>query len=494
MGNCAAPHGDGADPVGGALLARLGSQTVAYALPSVVGAVVGFAALPVYTRWLSPTEYGHLSVSLAVGRLAFTVFHLGVFAALARQYFELHDARERGALVGNVLAFPLLWGGGLSVTLILALWTAPAFPAPWPGLLSIALANAFLLLVPQVTVTLLTISGLAWRHAAISAAQTVVAAGFALVLVTVMGGARSVLLGTAAANGVALGLHLAHLLRRWRPALDRSALVRCVSYGLPVQVVAFGWWALGSMDRIMLTWLSSAAAAGVYASAAGLVMPLNVFSLAFNQAWTIYVFRVAARDTQRLTRDVSRAATYFALILGSLMVVLLVYVDPVAAWVIGPAFQGARRLLPLLAPAAFLSGLYFIPSRTLFERHRHHRLGAVFALAVGIEVLCLAVLVPGHGETGAAIASFVGNAVMLALTYRCSQRLMPVPYEWRRLARIGGGLVLTVGALIALRAQGGDVTFVTGTLVALAFPVMLLISGFLRVEERAWLRRLLGRA
>ena len=65
--------------------------------------------------------------------------------------------------------------------------------------------------------------------------------------------------------------------------------------------------------------------------------------------------------------------------------------------------------------------------------------------AVVTNVALNLVLVPSHGIVGAGLALVGSYVVVLVLMYAFTQRLFPVPYEWRRLALV----LLSAAALVA---------------------------------------------
>jgi O-antigen/teichoic acid export membrane protein len=99
-------------------------------------------------------------------------------------------------------------------------------------------------------------------------------------------------------------------------------------------------------------------------------------------------------------------------------------------------------------------------------------------------------LVPPLGIVGAGLALVASYLVVLGLMYGFTQRLFPVPYEWGRLLRV----VLTVAALVGFAELLAPTEGAAGLLLRLAlfvaYPLVLLGSGFFSDEERGWLARL----
>jgi hypothetical protein len=71
------------------------------------------------------------------------------------------------------------------------------------------------------------------------------------------------------------------------------------------------------------------------------------------------------------------------------------------------------------------------------------------------------------------------------MTYLFTQRLFPVPYEWRRLALIVILAAAVIGAGEALLPTSGFAGLASRTALWLGYPALLYAFGFLHEEERS---------
>jgi hypothetical protein len=69
-----------------------------------------------------------------------------------------------------------------------------------------------------------------------------------------------------------------------------------------------------------------------------------------------------------------------------------------------------------------------------------------------------------------------------------SQRIYPVPYQWRRVATAALG-----AAALAVVGKGLDVGLAGAIALTLAYPLVLLVLGFTSRDERRRLGRLVAR-
>jgi O-antigen/teichoic acid export membrane protein len=94
-------------------------------------------------------------------------------------------------------------------------------------------------------------------------------------------------------------------------------------------------------------------------------------------------------------------------------------------------------------------------------------------------------LIPSYGMAGAAISTAVAYLVLFVGMWLNSRRVYPVAYQWRRVLTAVGA----AGALTAL-GEGFEVPLGVAILLVVAYPLVLLATGFYLPAERARLRRL----
>ena len=79
-------------------LKRLGASLGAYQLANILAKVIAVVMLPLYTRYLSPGDYGTIEL-LANGVILISILvRLGMIEAFLRFYFSDTDAERRDAL------------------------------------------------------------------------------------------------------------------------------------------------------------------------------------------------------------------------------------------------------------------------------------------------------------------------------------------------------------------------------------------------------------
>src|SRR5262245_35725738 len=86
-------------------LTQLGANLAVYGVGDVATNIVSFLLLPIYVRFLSPEDYGVISLLLTIEAASKILFRWGVDASFMRLYYDCRDERERQCLASTIFFF-----------------------------------------------------------------------------------------------------------------------------------------------------------------------------------------------------------------------------------------------------------------------------------------------------------------------------------------------------------------------------------------------------
>ena len=149
-----------------------------------------------------------------------------------------------------------------------------------------------------------------------------------------------------------------------------------------------------------------------------------------------------------------------------------------------PEYYAGARVVGLLSFSAVAWGAYTVVAIGIGRARFTQFNWVVSGIAALINIALCFALIPPYGMIGAGIATAASMGAMFGLMAIHAQRVYPVPYQWRRVAIVGG-------SAITIAALGRSLHFPLGPslVLALAYPVILLLLGFYLPAER---RRLLA--
>src|SRR3954454_8036250 len=234
-------------------LRRLATTGAAYTASSILSKLIAVALLPLYTRYLTPADYGAAEVLFAAVVSASIVIRLGVIEALLRFYYKSGEDPDR--VVRSSFA-ALFWTTTLGA-LILLPFADPISQAlldkPAPELARIAIGGLWVLTLHEYLLTLFRLEERARAYFGWTIVN--VLATIPVTVALVVGadeGARGLLLGSYGVGAVfVLGLIFIHRRRlslRW----ERPLLGRVMRFGVPTMPAELSLYSLNFIDRIIL--------------------------------------------------------------------------------------------------------------------------------------------------------------------------------------------------------------------------------------------------
>src|SRR4051812_21846806 len=465
-------------------LRRLATTGAAYTASSVVSKLIAVFLLPIYTHYLTPSDYGAAEVMLASVIAASIVVRFGVIEAILRFYYLAGERPERVVSTG----FASLFWGATAVALIALPFAGPISQALLEhtdaGLARLAILGLWTLTLYEYALTLLRLDERARAYFGITVANVLVTIPFTVWLIVVQGErASGILLGTFGTGAAFVVWMLWRERRRLSLAPDWGLLRRMFRFGLPTMPAELSLYSLNFIDRIILVRFAGLAEAGLYALAVKFAQGMQVLARGIQLAWPPLAYSI--QDDEEARRAYSVIFTWFAALLAFGVTGLWLESRWIVRLLAAPDFFGSHRAVGLLATGIALYALYLVMVIILGRTGRTEFSFPATIAAVGTNVILNLVLVPSVDIVGAGLALVISYMVVLALMYAFTQRLFPVPYEWRRLGLIVLSAAALIGAGEALLPASGFLGLASRTVLWLAYPGVLFAIGFLHEEERS---------
>ena len=472
-------------------LRRLAGTGAAYTAASVISKLIAVALLPLYTRFLTPADYGAAEVMFAAVVAMSIVVRLGVIEALLRFYYR---AGEEPREVTRTSFATLFWTS-TAVALVLLPFAGPLSEAllgqPEADLARVAIGGLWVLTLSEYLLTLFRLDEQARTFFIVTMLSVLLTIPVTVVLVVFLElGAIGLLAGSYGTGLViVIGLIIWHR-RRLALVPDPGLLRRMLRFGLPTMPAELSLYSLSFIDRILVARLLGLAEAGFYALAVKIAQSVNVLVRGFQLAFPPLAYSITDDDEARQAYSV--IVTWFAVLMA--FVVSAVWL--VAPWIVrifaAPDYFPAQEAVGPVAAGTALYALYMVLLVVLGRTGRTEFNFPATLAGVGVNIALNVILLPKLGILGAGVSLAVSYLVVLVLMYVFTQRLFPVPYEWGRLAKA----ILSTAAIIALGTalvpDDGFGALAIRLLLIAALPGLMFLLDFFTPEERRYLA-MLGR-
>jgi O-antigen/teichoic acid export membrane protein len=459
-----------------------------YGMGDVATSFVSLLLLPIYTRFLSPADYGVIAMLLTVEAVAKVVFRWGVDTAFMRLYYDCADQRARQRLASTIFLFLLAVNGGLLLLIIpSADWlSVHLFGSTHQALLIVlVIANMFVANFYFIPFQVLRIGEKSGQFVALVFLRSAGTLVMRLVLVII---ARKGVLGIVLADVFVTTVFTA-VVSRWfvpllRPVFSREIIKDALDFGLPRIPHSIAQQVISVADRYLLNIYGTLRDVGLYSIGASFGLGLKLFLSAFESAWTPFFLSVMKEpDAEETYRAVS---TYVVGVLILLVAGLCAVAQDVVRLATTRQFHDAASVTPWIALGVMFQGLYLVGSIGLVITKRTTRYPLATGIAAGASLMANWLLIPRYGVMGAAWANTIAYATLSGVTIGFSQHLYPIHYEWSRLLRIAAaGIASYVVASVAIPTMRHPLVglLLRGPTVIVVYGVVLIVTGFFHEGE-----------
>jgi O-antigen/teichoic acid export membrane protein len=426
------------------MLKSLFRDSVIYTIPTFITNGLSLILAPLYTRMLTPTDYGSLDLLTVFGSIVRLTVALEVTQGLARYYLTEKDAEEK-----VVYASTALWFSAVCYTLFLIV--AFTFSKELSALvfgeqgleLYFRLGSIY---IAMHGVQYLLQSQFRWEFRStnfITSSLIVMFTTPALSILLAYGfgwGLTGVLCGQIGGYLAGIGYGIWNLRNSFRFRFDRVRLKQMLLYSVPLVPSGVAVFANNYADRVILNSYMSLGDVGLYsigfklASSAGLVL------VGFRNALTPLIY--AHYSEPGTPRELARIFRWFVGFALAAFLLLSIFATEIFYVLTPPTYYPASQIVVFLVPAVLLSNMYiFFPGIDIAKK-TYLILTINFVVAVLNVLFCLW-LIPLYGVAGAAVATLLGYGCMFFFYLWFSQKLYFVPHDWKRL----GGTVVLVSLL-----------------------------------------------
>ncbi len=422
-----------------------------------IPALFNFAAIVIYTRLLSPEDYGRYTLVIA---------GIGLLNILLFQWIRVSLLRFYPAHIDNPK--PLL-SAVVSVFVV---------QAALVGLLGLALAwvfadqewTSFLILgVPllwaqawfDLNLELARSQLQPLRYGMMSGVKAVSALGIGFLLVLWGAGAHGPLIGILVGMLVA-GIGLAGYQWRGLSFVRSSPLTKdMMRYGLPLTATFALAFVMHASDRFLIAGMIGEGAVGSYSASydiaqQSLTTILMVVNLA---AYPLLIRAFELQGMEAAKQQARKNATVLLAIGIPACVGFWMLAKPLAGILLGEAYRAdAAYLLPIVASAALLAGLKSYHFDLAFQLG-HWTVGQIWVLvgAALVNVVLNLWLIPDYGLLGAAYATVAAYVWALLISALWGRRVFVMPFPWPQFVQIAGASALMAIVLSLLSDLQGAV-------------------------------------
>ena len=380
-----------------------------YTLVMVLQKGIGFFMLPLYTAYLTPTDYGIQAVVTSVSSFLSVFVTLGLDAAAQRFYYkykagEIEIKKIYGtvavAILLNAVLIGVLFITGHKFLIDPIIGDIDFYPYVLLGILFVVVNPVYLLYQGYLQASQ---NGVAYGIN--SLANTVLHIGLVILfLVKFKMGVLGVLLTQLIVAVVFFIYVFVRFLIKLNLRWDKPIMNAAFKYSLPLLPHTLANWSNGTIDKLLVNDIRSTADTGIYGLGQQYAGVMSITANAINQAYVPWFFQKADSGDLHSVRKVSNVMV--AAICMIAMMLSIFSREVLGLMISNPQYDGVYVIIPYLVFAFVFQSVYFFFVNVLFLKNT----GVIFIITVSsvvFNVLLNLLLIPRIGIMGAAIACMI---------------------------------------------------------------------------------------
>ena len=448
-----------------------------------VNAVSSFGVMTVFTRFLSPEDYGRVSLLW----LFIMILSIVVDSRLNSAYCIKHYKVAREENIKNI--YSILLFNLVVATCIYLLWIS--FPGFFAQILQISVSLAEIRLVCLISLTMVIAKFLNSLLLVTKKAKLFFWSSvfFNFILLAACGwflffmklGYFSYLYGHLLAYGVLSCVCLGYLLREYAPGgftgfFSFKNLTGLIKLSFPLIPDAFLLMILAGAGRYLLNIYSGLALVAIYSVSYMFASVFNTLVLGpFGQAITPVLYEKYAKAEHVYTEYLSIIFKYYWIVLMTLILGFYSFFRELFPLLVGEKYVEAFNIIGIIMLGLVIYGAASILSCTIVLKEKTHLVFLITLISAVVNILSSLLLIPGWGLYGAALASFAGYFVQALLMIYFSQKMLPINFNVAFLCRFAA--LLTVVCVFYIMISQLNISILNQILLKMA--VFSLYLGFL---------------
>jgi O-antigen/teichoic acid export membrane protein len=479
------------------LLKHVAKNSLIYALGGIITNGGSILLMPIYTRFLTPTEYGVVGSVTILNTLMISILGLGLAGAVTRFYFDSNDKSHWRSFLGTVSVFVILFG--FLATALLFLFGEPILDlffrsVRYDPYLKMGVLIGYFGIFPLIPLALMQAKGEAVKYRLLTTVSFLLLTCFMFLFVIGMRrGAIGVLGAQLVASGAMAFYYAYYVVKEGSLRIHASHLRNALRFSIPIMIYTILGITAEMSSRYLAERFTNLSDFGLYSFALLYSSGLALVASATNMAWIPVFYKNAGQPNAKYIYG--QFALYYLSGMCGLGLGMSLFSREIISIVASASFYEAHKVVPVLVLSSLLSScIWTLAANPIFYEKRTTHLLWITGISAGICILSGLWLIPNLGIMGASISLLLSNTVLVSLAFFVSQKLYPVRYNLIKTGLVVGSAVVIaivgygfapertiVGVLLKVALS---VTFVASLFLYRVFTIRQLQDGLLNVRNR----------
>lgn len=410
-----------------------------YGLGSIIGQAVSFLLLPLYTRYLTPTDYGVMAL-VDVTRWAIgLIISLGVISALSRFYYEYEDTENRNLVISSAywVAFLVLIVFSPVIHFISPLLSTLVFHSDaYIKIFSVSLLSLLFGLIADLGTDYLRIRAESVRYVKISMVRMVFTIGCNIFFVVYL---RQGVLGIFYANllsSIVFALFFSVMvLRVTKLGFSRKIASDMLAFSIPLVFSNIFRGIINESDKLFINYFFSPFETGIYSISQKIGTAIHaLITSSFLQTYLPRRFEIMKQDDAK--ENYAHILNYYLIVMCSIGLLVSLFGAEILILMTTEKYYSASKYIPPIVLSMILFGMkYHFEIGVVISKETKY-IAYINGLSATINIGLNYLLIQRFGVAGAVISANCSYLTTTLLSLYVSQNLYYINYYFVNLISI----------------------------------------------------------
>lgn len=465
-----------------------------FSLGSILTPAISFILLPIYTRYLTPSDYGIISLAAVISSIFSILFIFGMRTAVSRFYYEYYTDRQQLTEYISTIYITVLSFGFICAIVLTLLGNAifqvllPDLPF-FPYILLVIWTT--LGIVPfYLSLNLIQMRQQSFLYGILCIIQIVITAALIFLFIVVLHeGALGGLKGQFIASIIFFIVGICYLKDDINITFNIKKLKESLELSLPILPHELAGWTMTLINRIFLSNFSTLAFVGLFTLGYQLGSLLCIVSSSFVLAWVPYFMSNAKEFGHVSNQKFSQLTIYYQSVIFFFGLCIILFSIDFLHLMTTPEYYKSAQIVPFTVIIFLFDGMYYLGAVVLLYMKRTGYQSAVTFSAAIINVILNIIFIPPFGMFGAAYAMLFSYAYTFFLIFFISNKVYPIPYDYKKMGKIVVVFAFFCVISLLIPYENFFVDIGLKSILLVGYVVGLIIFGVISIEELILLKK-----
>ncbi len=375
---------------------------------------LSFISVPVFTRLLTPDEYGILAIFTSIISISTILLGLNFHGAVNRYYHEMD--KKFGEFISSNILFLIFFN-------IISFYLINLFKKELSVLINVNV-DVFIIAVIisifnipiKMLLSYLQTSKQSDKYSLLSVSKSLIILIVSIIWVYVLTEERyfGKIYTSLVINGIIFIIALIYFIKLGKPKFKFKHIKYSLLFGIPLIPHALSGFILSYFDRIAINQLTGSLNTGLYSFAYNIGMIMNVVVIAMGKSWAPIFYDNLKKDNYKIINSMAENNARYIFFTA---ISLVLFSKELVMILADKKYYSALNLVPIIILSYVFVFFYTLYGGYAFYRKRTGLVSAATLLAGLINVGLNYWLIPKFGYMAAAYTTLVSYMLLFAFHY-----------------------------------------------------------------------------